>query len=417
VKLREEIKSLRAAQQSAQSDQVAAINEEKKKYKELDEKHRVTREQLQDKRNRYNEVEAKDGEQIRLIARLEADLREYQEAYKNNAQVAKQQSSHVQTLEEEAQQSRARIEELEKERERVIANRLQMDAFDNSVDRVSEAQLVGAMDSISSSVDELVSNLLDEVTEIASTALVGTSNDAAMLPKDVPVLLQVASRSSPNSDQWGLLVDALLHQKLVEWLYRTLFSTTLGIPSSDPTSMGQLLEDMYTSVSKNGTHALHNHGWTLLIGVIENWRAAQRWRAMTSKVTRHMVPASSWKADRRALLEDVVESLAIALGLHPSMLSTVRKRLDRQLADLFEAAQSFVSLSSQDMLSVRVRVVLGSHTSEARDIVWADMGQKPDDGVVSDYSLGLVKVDESHQTTVLRRPKVTSDALLRHTGK
>jgi hypothetical protein len=415
--LREENVSLRAAQQSAQSDLVTAINEGEKKYEELYEKYRVTREQLQDKRNRYNEVEAKDGEQIRLIARLEADLQEYREAHKNNAQVAKQQFSHVQTLEQEVQQSRARIEELEKERERVIANRLQMDAFDNSVDRVSEAQLVGAIDGISSSVDELVSNLLDEVTEIASTATVGTSNDAAMLPKDAPVLLQVASRSSPDSDQWGLLVDALLHQKLVGWLYRTLFSTTLGIPSSGPTSMGQLLEDMYTSVSKNGKHALHNHVRTLLIGVIENWRAAQRWRAMTSKVTQRMLPVSSWKANRKDVVEDIVESLAMALGLHPSMLSTVRERLDRQLADLFEAAQGFVSLSSQDMLSVRVRAVLGSNTSEARDIVWAEMGQKPDDGVVSDYSLGLVKVDESHQTTVLRRPKVTSDALLRYTGK
>jgi myosin heavy subunit len=260
VQLREKIASLYVALQSAQSDQAAEMEKEKKNYQELLDDYRTVRSKLQDKRNRYTELEEKiavqEAEHSRRIAEFEGTLRKFQRVHEHNINLITQQSSQVQTLQRDVQESRIRIEELEQEREQAIANRLQMDFFDNSVDRVSEAQLVGSMDSISSSVDELVSNFLDEVTELKSQNPEGATRDTTMLGKDAPVLLRAAVRTSPDSEKWGLLLDALLHEKVIGWLHRTLFSTTLGIPpSSSSTSLGQTLEDMYSVVSKNGKHA------------------------------------------------------------------------------------------------------------------------------------------------------------------
>jgi hypothetical protein len=134
---------------------------------------------------------------------------------------------------------------------------------------------------------------------------------------------------------------------------------------------------------------------------------------MTAKATRHLVPANAWKSHRQEILEDVVESLAMAIGLDPSMLLSSSKQLDEDLEGLFQAAQDFVSLATKDMLSARVVAVLGSDVPEARDIIWPGMGTGPDDYVVGNYSLGLAKVDESQRSTILLRPKVISSALLR----
>jgi hypothetical protein len=133
---------------------------------------------------------------------------------------------------------------------------------------------------------------------------------------------------------------------------------------------------------------------------------------MTATATRHLVPAGLWKSYRRETLQDIMESLAMAIGLDPSMLMDTSKQLDEKLKGLFQAAQDFVSIATQDMLSARVIAVLGSDTPEPRDIVWPEMATGQDDHMIGNYSLGLAKVDESRRSTTLLRPKVISSALL-----
>jgi myosin heavy subunit len=264
VQLREEITSLRAALQIIRSDHATTLDKQQKSDHEHTAQYQHVCQQLREKGQQYDQLAEKtttrDAEQSSHIANLDAKLRRYAEAHAQQKDVIQRHELHAQAMQQEVQASRAKVEELEKEREQAIANRLQMDAFDNSVDRVSEAQLVGAMDSILSSVDELVSNLLDDVTELKSQNPEGASRDTTMLEEDTPVLLRAAVLTTPDSEQWGLLLDALLHEKVIGWLHRTLFSTTLGIPpTSGSTGLGQTLEDMYSSVSRNGEQTSNTH--------------------------------------------------------------------------------------------------------------------------------------------------------------
>jgi regulator of replication initiation timing len=305
------------------------------------------------------------------------------------------------------------IDALVKEREQAISNRLKMDAFDSSVDRVSEAQLVSNMESIMSSVDDFVSVLVEEASNISP----GSSKNTPILDEDASLLIQPVIHCTPGTEGWNLLLDALIHEVIIERLYSTLFSTALATPiSGHIETRGRILEDLHGHIEETGSFILFLHEPSLNSDV-ENWRAAQRWRSMTAKANSKLMRDSDWLPFINAASLSIRQHLAYAVHQPIEATDSLVSFIDPHITTIFNEARNLCFSATQDMVSVRIIPVLGSDEEIAQEYLWPDMGILDSDQVVSDYSLGLIKVDEAQKRTVLMHSKVASHALIRYAVK
>jgi hypothetical protein len=175
-------------------------------------------------------LQARDADQSRAIAQLEHQNR---------------------ILDDSLRTQRGIVDDLMKEREQAMANRLKIDTFDSSIDRASEAQLISHIEDINSLVDDLVASVLEDVTSFIETHPSDPSSDATMMDPQSSRLLKHALEMDPGSDNWGLLVDCLLHQKIVEYLHTAVFSSSFGVPVPDG-SDGENLEVLHKCITGQG---------------------------------------------------------------------------------------------------------------------------------------------------------------------
>jgi hypothetical protein len=136
---------------------------------------------------------------------------------------------HLQGQVDEQRETRRRLADKLKLRQSAAVDDLKMDDFDNSIDRVSEADLISRLENVDSSIDEFITELLEMFSGLSH------NNSTAWIRGPIPAgsspLLKAALTVIPNSEAWGMLVDAYMHQKLVTWLY--LFASPFGVPSTD----------------------------------------------------------------------------------------------------------------------------------------------------------------------------------------
>jgi hypothetical protein len=230
--LRSEVKRLRTAQSALE-----------KEYDELYADYKETRGKLKTKRTQFDELQdqfnRQDAKNTRRLEDREKSIEQYKTAYEKNLEFIKRQTKHMEDLEAQLRSTGR------------SPNRSR-DGFESEADGVSEEELVSRMEALCSSMDELVSGLLDEVLQMATE----DAEESEPPEEDAPPLLQEAFRAAPGSKRWGLLLDALLHQKLVDWLYGSLFSWNLGVPPGGPRGDGQLLEHLYNTVARNGEYSV-----------------------------------------------------------------------------------------------------------------------------------------------------------------
>jgi hypothetical protein len=114
------------------------------------------------------------------------------------------------------------------------------------------------------------------------------------------------------------------------------------------------------------------------------------------------------------LAHDIQNTLAAATYQSYAALDPFHDSIDGGLKKVFKQARKASLMISTDMVSVRVRVVLGTMQPECKEILWPEMDGKPDDTDVGDYSLGLLKVDEHDKATALLASKVATHAVIRY---
>jgi hypothetical protein len=336
--------------------------------------------------------QARDADQNRVIAQLKHQNR---------------------SLDDNLRTQRGTVDDLMKEREQAMANRLKIDTFDSSIDRVSEAQLISHIEDVNSLVDDLVASVLEDVTSFVVTHPSDPSSDATMMDPQSSHLLKHALEVDPGSDNWGLLVDCLLHQKIVEYLHTAVFSSSFGVPVPDG-SDGENLEVLHKRITGQGAMSQILLPFYVLNSGVENWRATQRWRSVTAKGLDGITSESTWRSMITTLAHDIQNTLAAATHQSYAALDPFHDSIDRGLQKAFEQARKASLMISTDMVSVRVRVVLGTMQPECKEILWPEMGGKPDDADVGDYTLGLLKVDEYDKATALLPSKVATNAVIRY---
>jgi hypothetical protein len=109
--------------------------------------------------------------------------------------------------------------------------------------------------------------------------------------------------------------------------------------------------------------------------------------------------------------------LALVSGASTLALQSLKTKIEHGLSDIYENACQLSLALKRDLVSIRVEVVVGSDGTlgqDARETLWAEMGEQPGDQILGDYAFGLVKTGEHQARVVLHRPQVATEALLRH---
>jgi hypothetical protein len=138
-----------------------------------------------------------------------------------------------------------KVENLIQERNAAAAQRLTINTFDSSLDKVSEGHLVGEVEALNNSIADLVSNVIDGAASAPSGWLTEEGMDFA---RSEP-LLEMAVRTETSDDNRELLVEAALHRFIIHNLYPVIFE-----PQVAPSIPGAgVFENLYSQViSQNG---------------------------------------------------------------------------------------------------------------------------------------------------------------------
>jgi uncharacterized phage infection (PIP) family protein YhgE len=239
-----EIRLLRAQNQSFRAAQAEAQELAQQHESQLLSLH----EDLDAKLSRVHDLEKTLVDRDAEVSKRKQREVSWQEHVRKRDKHINQLQEQVQQLHHASQRDKSKIDDLIKEREQAAANDLKMDVFDSSVDRASEAQLVSAVEDINSSIDEFVSTILDEAAPLV-TAHPSVHSEASR--NDGSILLLEALRLTPGGEEWGLLLDCLLHQRIVEVLHRGISPTSFGVPLPSEGGSEGLIK-LYDVVSKTG---------------------------------------------------------------------------------------------------------------------------------------------------------------------
>jgi uncharacterized coiled-coil protein SlyX len=360
------------------------------------------------KRHRIEELEKKLKDQDAEIVQLQ------QRIGRRDQQLAHIQEQHRHLL-HTSQRDKATIDSLVKEREQAAANDLKVDVFDSSVDRVSEAQLVSAVEDVNSSIDEFVSTILDEATLLV-TAHPAAVSEAPSFGHIASPLMYEASRLAPGGENWGLLLDCLLHQRIVEFLHREVLSALFGVPLP-PDGESEGIAKLYGVVSETGESTSPNYSILCMTKLAENWRATQRWRSVTARALSSKLPEAVWTSVVACVIQDVRSCLAVTSHQPAEAFDGLINTTQSKVGQIVGSARILGIIAATDMVSVRVRTTLGTEKGDSKEVLWPEMNWKESDKDVASYSLGLVKIDEQGNSGVLLKPKVVTEALMRHVMK
>jgi hypothetical protein len=127
-----------------------------------------------------------------------------------------------------------------------------------------------------------------------------------------------------------------------------------------------------------------------------------------------MVPEASLTSAIGAFTREVQLCLATASRQPVEAFDHIYDTMKARLTKIVNSARTLSLTSATDMLSVRIEAILGTDERGSKEILWPDMGWKEGDEEIASYSLGLVKIDEKGGRSVLLKPKVVTQALIRY---
>ncbi|KDQ57911.1 hypothetical protein JAAARDRAFT_34722 [Jaapia argillacea MUCL 33604] len=328
-----------------------------------------------------------------------------------------QAQSSLHEAEEENRKLRERVSDLSKERG--VYNRqlkllkkaaegrngatpnTSLDAFDNTVDQISESSAKTTLDSINDGLDSIVMDLLGEIAIFFAERQDRTDEYAIadVLPETSSEALNQALRWTGLSEESrGLLLDAALHHQVVMRLYDIFFESDVLTVYVEAAA---ILDHLFVPL-RNG----------------EPWSVSQRWRALTATYLAPTLGSLSWAETVHVLAEEMVATIASAYSVAPSLLGTCSSSFEKPLTKLFDDAFKLTLALKRDVLSVQLSVKIVpvelSFNPDVEESVWPGMGPLKGDNIIGNYGLGLERRTKGGQISSLTRPKVTTAALLRH---
>lgn len=204
-KLQNELSEAQAGEQQAQGGEESARTEMQKALDELQQ----ARVGIQRCKSRLVEFQE---ERTRLMTKLtEADsLKKKMEAMIRNLQ--KREALHIATAKQSQTPTPAKIS---------------LDAFDNTLDQVSEAHVKisghPSINGLNDSLDNLVSDVLEQAPNLAAT-YTGHRASIGERESDLPrAMLTALAMTDLTEDNRGLLLDASLHHIVLGYLYPLFF--------------------------------------------------------------------------------------------------------------------------------------------------------------------------------------------------
>jgi hypothetical protein len=133
------------------------------------------------------------------------------------------------------------------------------------------------------------------------------------------------------------------------------------------------------------------------------------------------VKPNAWDAEIAPFARLILDHLSHGLCREGAVLSDLHSVVLAGLRKIYNEAFTLSTMVKRDVLSAKMLVVISPSPERmptidlARvDVQWPMDDEPPAKQVLGTYSFGLVKSDESGVTTVLLRPKVVTNQLLRH---
>jgi hypothetical protein len=134
---------------------------------------------------------------------------------------------------------------------------------------------------------------------------------------------------------------------------------------------------------------------------------------MTAKAIKQLLPDDFWDPAITQVHEEIERDLALVLNVDRHIVSQQSKFIKTHLTKLAQHMFSVTSGATQDLVSVRISLALGSTAECTSTRQWGFGTEK--DAIVSDWAFGLVKVDQHGVRTTLRPGVVMTEAIFKHT--
>jgi hypothetical protein len=167
------------------------------------------------------------------------------EQLQSSEQQRLQQSADLQRYTSHITVQEQQIRSLVVERDEALTKRLSMDEFDSSVDRVSEGDLVSQVRNVNALIDDLVLAIQDHLAPFLPL----DPSDTILMEDRPQLLLRAFMHTRPGDENWGLLMEVLLHHLVVTWLQSQVFAFSVT-PAS--TKDLECLEDVYEIITSTG---------------------------------------------------------------------------------------------------------------------------------------------------------------------
>lgn len=193
------------------------------------------------------------------VAVLEEKLSEFQERHTSVIQELNhvrldnvKRESRIGELTQEKGRLVAVVKKFTKSQGRAAVN-YTLDPFNNRLDQISEAQVKSdgqpSVDGLNDTVDTIVMELIDQAAAMVNTDGQSTA-EIDGVPEAPSGLFLALARPELDADSHGLLLDALLHAKIIDTLHNQFFEGEIA-PEIDLKS--KFLEDVFNMVYKTGT--------------------------------------------------------------------------------------------------------------------------------------------------------------------
>ncbi|KZP16339.1 hypothetical protein FIBSPDRAFT_831962 [Athelia psychrophila] len=266
---------------------------------------------------------------------------------------------------------------------------LSLGAFDNTVDQVSEAQVKShgrvSVDGINDSVDTIAHNIHHPIRSPYEEP-----------PSNLEPLFQDAFCSSALSeDSRGLLLDAAIHHIIVQALHSMCFQGKVSTYYLENT---HILEYVYEEIAAS-----------------EPWSASQRWRSMSASTFMKLLDPSDWDSYVNSASQQIITTTAWAFEMPVSAFQSLGRRLEENIAGVFQSAHELSVVLKRDILSARLSVVVGPEPKSQFDSsrVWPEMKSERQDRVLGYYGLGLQVERREGEKHFLTLPMVITESLTR----
>jgi hypothetical protein len=135
-----------------------------------------------------------------------------------------------------------------------------------------------------------------------------------------------------------------------------------------------------------------------------------------------MYGPSFWEGSVQRTAEEIIRITSGAYGVPAMVFESIKQNVVKELILLFRDAHELSVVLKRDILSVRMSVVLASRQEsgfnpQKAESIWPEMGAKPGDHILGDYSLGLDKCTKTGEIAFSTLPKVFTTALIREVDK